>query len=566
MNQTLKNVLKIIFGIFILAYLIYSIGTLNILSTIMTFKWSYLPLIIFVFLVVLILGAINISILIKGFNKKLNFLKVTRYYLLSWIYGKVFPGKIGEFSLIYFLKKEGMKIGRGTVITIIDKLMTFLCFLFFAIFGIFYFFSTNRAVLIISLLLIVLIIFIIGIATKSGRKIIKKIIPQKYQPLFVGFSRDLNFLIKKRKGILILNILLTVIRLGLLSFFLWLIFLALGLKIAYFPLLIINSTIAIVAFIPISISGLGTSEYAGVLLFESYGIDSGISLSSLLMSRAITYALAIIFFILNLILKNRNIFKEKESSPNKMEEKYTNILKDVPSYYAQASKVDRRLLEGIDLKDKKILNVGCGHLLIDDVYLAMHGADVTGIDYTPSKIEIAKEKVEKVKAMFPQRDIKLKTGIGDGRKLDFPDNHFDIVVSYSAIEHMESKEDRAKAVEEMARVVKPQGVVVITGPNFLNFPVTIISKQMFKRKKEFEHRYTPKELKNMLEINNLKIEKFDAETVYTVDKMLIKTRFPFMKNFPLWIFSPAAWCLKTFNNIRFLKKFGMRIGYKAVKA
>lgn len=237
----------------------------------------------------------------------------------------------------------------------------------------------------------------------------------------------------------------------------------------------------------------------------------------------------------------------------------------IPSYYMQASRVDRRLLKGETLKGKKILNVGCGSYLFDDIYLAMKGADVASIDYSSKAINEAKKRLETARQKHLIENIKIKVEQGDGRKLNFKDNSFDIVTSYSAIEHMPSKNDRLKAVKEMARVAKPGGIVIITGPNYLNLPTTFLSKMMYKRIKEFEHRYTPSELKKMLTSSGLKIEKFDAESVYIIDKKLIETRLPLLKFVPNPLFKPLSWMLWTFNAFPPFKKFGMRMGYKGRK-
>ena len=124
---------------------------------------------------------------------------------------------------------------------------------------------------------------------------------------------------------------------------------------------------------------------------------------------------------------------------------------------------------------------------------------------------------------------------------------------------------RLKAIEEMARVVKPGGFVVITGPNFLNLPVTFFSRRMFKRIGEYEHRYTPWELKNMLKRCGLKVEEFDAESVYLIDKELIESRFPALANVPLSFFKTLSLFMWVLNEIRLLKIFGMRMGYRAGK-
>lgn len=237
----------------------------------------------------------------------------------------------------------------------------------------------------------------------------------------------------------------------------------------------------------------------------------------------------------------------------------------IPSYYMQASSVDRRLLKGEKLKGKKILNVGCGSYLFDDIYFAMNCADVTSIDYSSKAINDAKKRLETARQKNLINNIKIRVEQGDGRNLRFKDNSFDIVTSYSAIEHMSSRKDRLKAVKEMARVAKPGGIVIITGPNYLNLPTTFLSRMMYKRIKEFEHRYTPRELRNMLTSSSLKIEKFDAESVYVIDKRLVETRLPPLRFVPKLFFKPLSWSLWAFNAFPPLKKFGMRMGYKARK-
>ena len=240
----------------------------------------------------------------------------------------------------------------------------------------------------------------------------------------------------------------------------------------------------------------------------------------------------------------------------------SHILEDIPDYYLQASSVDWRLVNMVPLKGKKLLNVGCGSHLVSDLYFAMKGADVVSIDMSRSAIETAKKKLAK---LDNKRDFNLQVMVADGRYLSFPKNTFDIVVSFSAVEHMERYDDRLEAIEEMARVVKPGGVVTITGPNYLNLPVTFFSGRMFKRRGGYEHRYMPWELKNMLKRCGLKIVEFDAESVYVIDKRLIETRFPSLANVPLPFFKPLVLFMWVFNKIRLLKIFGMRIGYRAEK-
>jgi arsenite methyltransferase len=50
----------------------------------------------------------------------------------------------------------------------------------------------------------------------------------------------------------------------------------------------------------------------------------------------------------------------------------------------------------------------------------------------------------------------------DMRKMPFPDGAFDVAVSNAAIHNLYVREDRSKAIREIARVLKPGGVALIS--------------------------------------------------------------------------------------------------------
>jgi SAM-dependent methyltransferase len=56
--------------------------------------------------------------------------------------------------------------------------------------------------------------------------------------------------------------------------------------------------------------------------------------------------------------------------------------------------------------------------------------------------------------------------VGDGRSLPFPDGTFDVVFSYSVLQHF-SKEDARESIREAARVTRPGGRVLIQLANLL---------------------------------------------------------------------------------------------------
>lgn len=79
--------------------------------------------------------------------------------------------------------------------------------------------------------------------------------------------------------------------------------------------------------------------------------------------------------------------------------------------------------------------------------IAARGAAVTGVDLGPGVIEAAK-------ALSPGAEIDFR--VGDAEALDFPDGHFDAVISTFGV--MFARDPDAVA-SELARVVKPGGRV-----------------------------------------------------------------------------------------------------------
>lgn len=99
---------------------------------------------------------------------------------------------------------------------------------------------------------------------------------------------------------------------------------------------------------------------------------------------------------------------------------------------------------------KKILDYGCGNG-VHSAVLAKNGNEVIGIDLSEKSLEIARKKV----ANKSFKD-KLKFIAMDCEKLDFPDNSFDVIFDGGTF----SSIDLNKALPELARVLKPGGILI----------------------------------------------------------------------------------------------------------
>jgi phosphatidylethanolamine/phosphatidyl-N-methylethanolamine N-methyltransferase len=121
-------------------------------------------------------------------------------------------------------------------------------------------------------------------------------------------------------------------------------------------------------------------------------------------------------------------------------------------------------IERMDIQpDERVLEVGVG----TGINLSLYPSDakITGIDYTASMLEKARERVAK-KGMRNARLLQM-----DAADLKFPDDSFDIVYAPYLISVVP---DPVKVAQEMRRVCRPGGRIIFLN-HFLS-PNPILSR------------------------------------------------------------------------------------------
>lgn len=116
-----------------------------------------------------------------------------------------------------------------------------------------------------------------------------------------------------------------------------------------------------------------------------------------------------------------------------------------------------QLLQKIEIKKgMNVLDVGCGR---GDIvfFCAGKGANAVGIDYSPEGIKLAGKVYKKQKKAIKRR---ASFHVMDAKKLTFPDNTFDVVISVDVFEHLYAEELEI-ALSEISRVLKPQGTLLV---------------------------------------------------------------------------------------------------------
>ncbi len=121
-----------------------------------------------------------------------------------------------------------------------------------------------------------------------------------------------------------------------------------------------------------------------------------------------------------------------------------NFLKDHHKYNEDSRRYFYSRLEDSIKPGNKLLDVACGDGK-DLAYYSEKGAICFGIDSS-------KELIKKARINCPSADI----AEGYMERLPYKDNSFDIVLSKWA---MQSSNDIPKVIQEMHRVLKPEGII-----------------------------------------------------------------------------------------------------------
>ena len=124
MNKALGWALRFLLGISILSILLYKIGIEPILTTVGGMNLYFLPIIALLYFANLFFGSLNITILMSHMKIRPKLHEIYSYYMLSWAVGLFIPGRVGEVSLVYLLKKKKVPLGEGFLIFVLDKFIS----------------------------------------------------------------------------------------------------------------------------------------------------------------------------------------------------------------------------------------------------------------------------------------------------------------------------------------------------------------------------------------------------------------------------------------------------------
>lgn len=104
----------------------------------------------------------------------------------------------------------------------------------------------------------------------------------------------------------------------------------------------------------------------------------------------------------------------------------------------------------------KVLDLGCGNGRLYQI-LAKKQVLYTGLDQSGELIALAKEKVSEAEFV-----------VGEMTELSFVAESFDAIFAIASFNHIPGPELQLKSLQEMKRVLKPGGLIIMTNWNLLS--------------------------------------------------------------------------------------------------
>jgi glycosyltransferase 2 family protein len=293
--MNLLNFVKIVLGVGVLVYLVYFVGLAEIYNTLLGVDFAYIPLIVLVFIASVAMRAFNFKVLLSPQENKISLSKLVKISILSWAAGMFTPGKVGEFSSIYLLNKEGFETKVSASVSLLNKGITLLTILAFAVVGLTMILGIMESLQLIVVFAVLTVVPYVLIINSLSRKLIINLFGRflrKYESQFAGFAEELDNYLSKRKMLLVYVFLLNVAWVAVSALLFVLAFLAVGQKVGFVDVMLINSIGITTSFIPVTIGGTGLREASAIVFFGKLGITNTAILGSHLIIAAVSFTLA----------------------------------------------------------------------------------------------------------------------------------------------------------------------------------------------------------------------------------------------------------------------------------
>lgn len=283
------SALKLLFGLILLMILFSIVGLDKAIMVVSRANASLLFLALLVTPLSMALRVKRWSIILGSCGIILPFKTVAKGYLKGFVLGTVTPGKVGDLSKFYFLSKmSGVSKSTALLASVADRLFDLLVIMLLSVLGVIMIrVPSEVAVSVVFVSFTSAIVFLFFVFSEKIASIISKLFVRIAGLLgFAGVLPDSSLVVMQRSlkvllrkpGMLLSAVLLSICIWLSLAFQATLILLSFGVSVGFVEILVFICVAAVVALVPVTVSGMGTRDAAFVLLLGSLGVGASYAL------------------------------------------------------------------------------------------------------------------------------------------------------------------------------------------------------------------------------------------------------------------------------------------------
>ena len=295
------RLLKIFLSVLLLIVVVYYIGIDKIMQTFLSMNLIYLPFIFVLFAFNIFLAPI--SSIFLYFPIKSKNVSASEFYhlrLFTSMLGSFTPGKLGEYSLLYILKKyHNTKIIPIFFIISLDKIITLFCILLFSLVAFLFLFNYfNLAIYVVVLLLFFMISFFFSrfVIHKIRWVSVHLFRIKRLHDFFYTIGDLLKQYLKKYYMYIFANLVMTFLLQLLVAYITKETYAAFSFSIPLFSVFLVNSVIGLLSFIPLNLFGFGIKEITSIYLYTLLGVPPAVTTSSILIFILFRYVIYLLYF------------------------------------------------------------------------------------------------------------------------------------------------------------------------------------------------------------------------------------------------------------------------------
>ncbi|MGD9912265.1 lysylphosphatidylglycerol synthase transmembrane domain-containing protein [Methanothrix sp.] len=285
-----KKILRLAFGLLLIAFLLHRLGPASVVHTILSARPAYVLVAISVYAVTFLILSTRWRMILHDMGGNVSLISAYQAFAGGMILSDITPARIGELSRP-LLVRDKVELNRGLVSVLIDRISDILTILILGACGLILFLTGREDVIVI---LMMMLMALISAAIWRGRRAISDKLSGSDRLAPIARSFDDLSAIKDIRLVMIRSVLLTVIAWVTHALRVYILASSIDQTPSLQMLFFLLPLVSALSLIPVSISGLGLVEGGLAALLASQGVPASTGLSIAFLDRIVTVAFHII--------------------------------------------------------------------------------------------------------------------------------------------------------------------------------------------------------------------------------------------------------------------------------